>query len=126
MSKILSLDLGSSSCRLLLTEKTITNFEILFYAEKTYAEPLRDTFNEENRIIITNQLKNLVRDFKNIDNEIDYCNIGFGGSSNNSVIIQSSMETDKDDEIIKQEQISLLTKNNPKINSFTTHNTTHI
>ncbi len=51
MSKILSLDLGSSSCRLLLTEKTITNFEILFYAEKTYAEPVRDTFNEENRIV---------------------------------------------------------------------------
>ena len=126
MSKILSLDLGSSSCRLLLTEKSITNFEILFYAEKTYAEPLRDTFNEENRIIITNQLKNLVRDFKNIDKEIDYCNVGFGGSSNNSVIIQSSMQTDKDDEIITQEQISLLTKNNPKINSFTTHNTTHI
>ena len=126
MSKILSLDLGSSSCRLLLTEKTITNFEILFYAEKTYAEPLRDTFNEENRIIITNQLKNLVRDFKNVDKEIDYCNIGFGGSSNNSAIIQSSMETDKDDEIITQEQINLLTKNNPKINSFITHNTTHI
>jgi len=56
MSKILSLDLGSSSCRLLLTEKSITNFEILFYAEKTYAEPVRDTFNEENRIIVTNQL----------------------------------------------------------------------
>ena len=51
MSRILSLDLGSSACRLLLTEKTITNFEILFYIEKTYAEPLRDTFNEENRII---------------------------------------------------------------------------
>ena len=126
MSKILSLDLGSSSCRLLLTEKSITNFEILFYAEKTYAEPLRDTFNEENRIIITNQLKNLIRDFKNVDKEIDYCNVGFGGSSNNSVIIQSSMQTDKYDEIITQEQINLLTKNNPKINSFTTHNTTHI
>jgi cell division protein FtsA len=126
MSKILSLDLGSSSCRLLLTEKSITNFEILFYAEKTYAEPVRDTFNEENRIIVTNQLKNLVRDFKNIEKEIDYCNIGFGGSSHNSAIIQSSMETDKGDEIITQEQISLLTKNNPKINSFTTHNTTHI
>ncbi|MAR36841.1 MAG: cell division protein FtsA [Chloroflexi bacterium] len=126
MSKILSLDLGSSSCRLLLTEKSITNFEILFYAEKTYAEPVRDTFNEENRIIVTNQLKNLVRDFKNIEKEIDYCNIGFGGSSHNSVIIQSSMETDKGDEIITQEQISLLTKNNPKINSFITHNTTHI
>jgi cell division protein FtsA len=126
MSKILSLDLGSSSCRLLLTEKTITNFEILFYAEKTYTEPVRDTFNEENRIVVTNQLKNLVRDFKNIEKEIDYCNIGFGGSSNNSVIIQSSMQTDKDDEIITQEQISLLSKNNPKINSFIDHNTTHI
>ena len=126
MSKILSLDLGSGSCRLLLTEKSITNFEILFYAEKNYAEPVRDTFNEENRIIVTNQLKNLVRDFKNVEKEIDYCNIGFGGSSHNSAIIQSSMETDKGDEIITQEQISLLTKNNPKINSFTTHNTTHI
>ena len=126
MSKILSLDLGSSSCRLLLTEKTITNFEILFYAEKQYAEPVRDTFNEENRIMVTNQLKNLIRDFQNVEKEIDYCNIGFGGSSNNSAIIQSSMETDKDDEIITQEQINLLTKNNPKINSFITHNTTHI
>ena len=126
MSKILSLDLGSSSCRLLLTEKSITNFEILFYAEKQYAEPVRDTFNEENRIMVTNQLKNLIRDFQNVEKEIDYCNIGFGGSSNNSAIIQSSMETDKDDEIITQEQINLLTKNNPKINSFITHNTTHI
>jgi len=108
MSKILSLDLGSGSCRLLLTEKSITNFEILFYAEKNYAEPVRDTFNEENRIIVTNQLKNLVRDFKNVEKEIDYCNIGFGGSSHNSAIIQSSMETDKGDEIITQEQISLL------------------
>ena len=126
MSKILSLDLGSSSCRLLLTEKSITNFEILFYAEKQYAEPVRDTFNEENRIMVTNQLKNLIRDFQNVEKEIDYCNIGFGGSSHNSAIIQSSMETDKGDEIITQEQISLLTKNNPKINSFITHNTTHI
>ena len=76
--------------------------------------------------MVTNQQKNLIRDFQNVEKEIDYCNIGFGGSSNNSAIIQSSMETDKGDEIITQEQISLLTKNNPKINSIITHNTTHI
>jgi len=126
MSKILSIDIGSSSCKLMLTEKAYNNVEVLFYSEKTYAEPIRDKITSDTSITIENQLKNLVRDFRNVDKEITKCNIAFGGSSVNSTIIESSIDNLDSGQIITQDQLSLLTKNNPKINSFISKSTAHI
>ncbi len=110
MSKILSIDIGSSSCKLMLTEKAYNNVEVLFYSEKTYAEPIRDKITSDTSITIENQLKNLVRDFRNVDKEITKCNIAFGGSSVNSTIIESSIDNLDSGQIITQDQLSLLTK----------------
>ena len=61
-----------------------------------------------------------------MDNEIVMCNISFGGSVVNSAIIDSSLENIDSTDIITQDQINLLTKNNPKINSFLSKSTAHI
>ena len=126
MSKILSIDIGSYSCKLVLTEKIYNTVDVLFYAEKNYAEPLRDKITSDTSSIVENQISNLVRDFRNVDKEITTCNIGFGGSSVNSAIIESSIDNIDSSEIITQEQLNLLSKNNPKINSFITKSTAHI
>ncbi len=126
MTKLLSIDIGSYSSKLLLTEKISNTIEVLFFSEKIYAEPLREKITSENSEIITNQIINLVRDFKNVDNEIVMCNISFGGSAVNSTIIDSSLENIDSTDIITQDQINLLTKNNPKINSFLSKSTAHI
>ena len=126
MTKLLSIDVGSYSSKLLLTEKISNTIEVLFFSEKIYAEPLREKITSENSEIITNQIINLVRDFKNVDNEIVMCNISFGGSVVNSTIIDSSLENIDSTDIITQDQINLLTKNNPKINSFLSKSTAHI
>ena len=126
MSKILSIDIGSYSCKLVLTEKIYNTVDVLFYAEKNYAEPLRDKITSDTSSIVENQITNLVRDFRNVDKEIATCNIGFGGSSVNSAIIESSIDNIDSSEIITQEQLNLLSKNNPKINSFITKSTAHI
>ena len=126
MTKLLSIDIGSYSSKLLLTEKISNTIEVLFFSEKIYAEPLREKITSENSEIITNQIINLVRDFKNVDNEIVMCNISFGGSVVNSTIIDSSLENIDSTDIITQDQINLLTKNNPKINSFLSKSTAHI
>ena len=70
MSKNLTLDIGSSSCKLCLTEKKFNSIEILFYAEKKYANPVRDNLSDEMIEVISNQLKNLIRDFNDVDKEI--------------------------------------------------------
>ena len=126
MSKILSIDIGSNSCKLVLTEKVYNTLEVLFYAEKTYAEPVRERITSETAEIVENQIKNLIRDFRNVENEISQCNIAFGGSSVNSTIIESSIDKLDSSKIISQDQLNLLTKNNPKINSFITKSTAHI
>ncbi len=126
MTKLLSIDIGSYSSKLLLTEKISNTIEVLFFSEKIYAEPLREKITSENSEIITNQIINLVRDFKNVDNEIVMCNISFGGSVVNSTIIDSTLENIDSTDIITQDQINLLTKNNPKINSFLSKSTAHI
>ena len=126
MSKNLTLDIGSSSCKLCLTEKNFNNIEILFYAEKKYANPVRDNLSDEMIEVISNQLKNLIRDFNDVDKEIIDCNISFGGTNVSSVIIESSIENIDKNSIISQDQLNLLSKNNPKINSFTTKKTAHI
>ena len=126
MSKNLTLDIGSSSCKLCLTEKNFNNIEILFYAEKKYANPVRDNLSDEMIEVISNQLKNLIRDFNDVDKEIIDCNISFGGTNVSSVIIESSLENIDTNSIISQDQLNLLTKNNPKINSFTSKKTAHI
>ena len=92
MSKNLTLDIGSSSCKLCLTEKNFNNIEILFYAEKKYANPVRDNLSDDMIEVISNQLKNLIRDFNDVDKEIIDCNISFGGTNVSSVIIESSIE----------------------------------
>jgi len=126
MSKILSLDIGSNSCKLILTEKVYNSVDILFYAEKIYAEPIREKITSETSEIVENQIKNLIRDFRNVDNEISQCNISFGGSCVSSTIIESSIDNLDSSQIITQDQLNLLTKNNPKINSFITKSTAHI
>ena len=126
MTKLLSIDIGSYSSKLLLTEKISNTIEVLFFSEKIYAEPLREKITSENSEIITNQIINLVRDFKNVDNEIVMCNISCGGSVVNSTIIDSSLENIDSTDIITQDQLNLLTKNNPKINSFLSKSTAHI
>ena len=126
MEKILSLDIGSSSCKLLLTEKKANNLDVVFFTEKKYSQPVKDHLNEEMIQIISNQVKNIIRDFKKINNEIIKCNLSFGGTKVNSTIIESSLENVDSSKIINQEQINLLTKNNPKINSFTNKKTIHI
>lgn len=126
MSKILSLDIGSNSCKLILTEKVYNSVDILFFAEKIYAEPIREKITSETSEIVENQIKNLIRDFRNVDNEISQCNISFGGSCVSSTIIESSIDNLDSSQIITQDQLNLLTKNNPKINSFITKNTAHI
>lgn len=126
MSKMLSIDIGSYSCKLMLTEKVFNTVDVLFFAEKNYAEPLRDKITSETSSIIENQINNLVRDFRNVDKEIAECNIAFGGTSVNSSIIESSIDKIDSGEIITQEQLNLLSKNNPKINSFITKSTAHI
>ncbi|MEC7837866.1 MAG: cell division protein FtsA [Chloroflexota bacterium] len=126
MSKMLSIDIGSYSCKLMLTEKVFNTVDVLFFAEKNYAEPLRDKITSETSSIIENQINNLVRDFRNVDTEITKCNIAFGGTSVNSSIIESSIDKIDSGEIITQEQLNLLSKNNPKINSFITKSTAHI
>ena len=126
MSKNLTLDIGSSSCKLCLSEKNFNNIEILFYAEKKYANPVRDNLSDEMIEVISNQLKNLIRDFNDVDKEIIDCNISFGGTNVSSVIIESSIENIDKNSIISQDQLNLLSKNNPKINSFTTKKTAHI
>ena len=126
MTKLLSIDIGSYSSKLLLTEKISNTIEVLFFSEKNYAEPLREKITSENSEIVTNQINNLVRDFKNVDNEIVSCNISFGGSAVNSAIIDSSLENMDSSEIITQDQLNLLTKNNPKINTFISKSTAHI
>jgi len=126
MSKNLSIDIGSSSCKLLLSEKKFNDFEILFYAEKTYAQPIREKISSDTVAIVENQIKNLVRDFRNVDTDTIKCNISFGGSSVNSTIIGSSIDNLDSNEIITQDQIDLLSKNNPKINSFITKSTAHL
>ena len=70
--------------------------------------------------VISNQLKNLIRDYKNVENEIIDCNLSFSGTNVSSVIIESSLENLDSSKIITQEQLNLLTKNNPKITSFST------
>ena len=114
MTKLLSIDIGSYSSKLLLTEKISNTIEVLFFSEKKYAEPLREKITSENSEIVINQINNLVRDFKNVDNEILSCNISFGGSSVNSAIIDSSLENMDSSEIITQDQLNLLTKNPKK------------
>tara|TARA_B100001250_G_scaffold414482_1_gene453157 strand:- start:13915 stop:15222 length:1308 start_codon:yes stop_codon:yes gene_type:complete len=126
MSKVLSIDIGSNSCKLVLTEKVYNTLEVLFYAEKIYAEPVRERITSETAEIVENQIKNLIRDFRNVENEISQCNIAFGGSSVNSTIIESSIDKLDSSKIISQDQLNLLTKNNPKINSFITKSTAHI
>tara|TARA_B100000945_G_scaffold123125_1_gene97799 strand:- start:7067 stop:8377 length:1311 start_codon:yes stop_codon:yes gene_type:complete len=126
MGKILTLDIGSSSSKLCLSEKKFNNLEILFYAEKTYANPVRDNLSNEMIDVISNQLKNLIRDYKNVENEIIDCNLSFSGTNVSSVIIESSLENLDSSKIITQEQLNLLTKNNPKINSFSSKKTAHI
>jgi cell division protein FtsA len=126
MSKILSLDIGSNSCKLILTEKVYNSVDILFYAEKIYAEPIREKITSETSEIVENQIKNLIRDFRNVDNEISQCNISFGGSCVSSTIIESSIDNLDSSQIITQDQLNLLTKNNPKINSFISKSTAHI
>ena len=69
MGKILTLDIGSSSSKLCLSEKKFNNLDILFYAEKTYANPVRDNLSNEMIDVISNQLKNLIRDYKNVEND---------------------------------------------------------
>ena len=64
--------------------------------------------------------KNLIRDFRNVENEISQCNIAFGGSSVNSTIIESSIDKLDSSKIISQDQLKKKKKNNPKINSFIT------
>ena len=54
----------------LLTEKISNTIEVLFFSEKNYAEPLREKITSENSEIVTNQINNLVRDFKNVDKDI--------------------------------------------------------
>ena len=126
MGKVLSLDIGSSSCKLLLTEKQSNNLDILFYAEKKYAQTVKDHLSEDMIQTVSNQVKNIIRDYKNVNNEIVECNISLGGTNVSSTIIESSLENDDSTEIINQEQIDLLSKNNPKINSFTDKKTAHI
>ncbi len=126
MTKLLSIDIGSYSSKLILTEKISNTIEVLFFSEKSYAEPLREKITTENSEVIANQINNLVRDFKNVEGEIVSCNISFGGSSVNSAIIDSSLENMDSSEIITQDQLNLLTKNNPKINSFISKTTAHI
>jgi len=126
MGKILSLDIGSSSCKLLLTEKTIDKLEIEFFSEKKYTQPVKDHLSEDMIQIVSNQVQNIVRDYKNVNNEIIKCNLSFGGTNVNSTIIESSLENIDSSKIINQEQINLLTKNNPKINSFISKKTMHI
>ncbi len=126
MSKILSLDIGSNSCKLILTEKAYNSVDILFYAEKNYAEPIREKITSDTSEIVENQIKNLIRDFRNVDNDIYQCNVAFGGSSVTSTIIESSIDNLDSSQIITQDQLNLLSKNNPKINSFITKETAHI
>ena len=126
MSKILSLDIGSNSCKLILTEKAYNSVDILFYAEKNYAEPIREKITSDTSEIVENQIKNLIRDFRNVDNDIYQCNVAFGGSSVTSTIIESSIDNLDSSQIITQDQLNLLSKNNPKINSFITRDTAHI
>jgi len=126
MSKILSLDIGSNSCKLILTEKAYNSVDILFYAEKNYAEPIREKITSDTSEIVENQIKNLIRDFRNVDNDIYQCNVAFGGSSVTSTIIESSIDNLDSSQIITQDQLNLLSKNNPKINSFITKDTAHI
>lgn len=126
MSKILSLDIGSNSCKLILTERVYNSVDILFYAEKNYAEPIREKITPETSDMVENQIKNLIRDFRNVDNEISQCNIAFGGTSVSSTIIESSIDNLDSSNIITQDQLNLLSKNNPKINSFITKSTAHI
>ena len=126
MSKILSLDIGSNSCKLILTEKAYNSVDILFYAEKNYAEPIREKITSDTSEIVENQIKNLIRDFRNVDKDIYQCNVAFGGSSVTSTIIESSIDNLDSSQIITQDQLNLLSKNNPKINSFITKDTAHI
>ena len=126
MGKILTLDIGSFSSKLCLSERKFNNLDILFYAEKTYANPVRDNLSDEMIEVISNQLKNLIRDYKNVENEIIDCNLSFSGTNVSSVIIESSLENLDSSKIITQEQLNLLTKNNPKINSFSSKKTAHI
>tara|TARA_B110000438_G_scaffold76457_1_gene76634 strand:+ start:2400 stop:3686 length:1287 start_codon:yes stop_codon:yes gene_type:complete len=126
MGKILSLDIGSSSCKLLLSEKQSSNLEILFFSEKQYAQTVKDHLNEDMIQAVSNQVKNIIRDYKNVNSEIIDCNISFGGTNVSSTIIESSIENDDSSKIINQEQIDLLSKNNPKINSFSNKKTAHI
>ena len=125
MSKLLSIDIGSYSSKLLLTEKISNTIEVLFFSKKL-CRTFTEKITSENSEIVTNQINNLVRDFKNVDKEIVSCNISFGGSVVNSAIIDSSIENMDSSEIITQDQINLLTKNNPKINSFLSKSTAHI
>ena len=69
MGKVLSLDIGSSSCKLLLTEKQSNNLDILFYAEKKYAQTVKDHLSEDMIQTVSNQVKNIIRDYKNVNNE---------------------------------------------------------
>ena len=75
---------------------------------------------------VSNQVKNIIRDYKSVNNEIVECNISLGGTNVSSTIIESSLENNDSTDIINQEQIDLLSKNNPKINSFTDKKTAHI
>jgi cell division protein FtsA len=126
MGKVLSLDIGSSSCKLLLSEKQSGNLDILFFSEKQYAQTVKDHLNEDMIQTVSNQVKNIIRDYKNVNKEIVKCNISFGGTNVNSTIIESSLENDDSSKIINQEKIDLLSKNNPKINSFLNKKTAHI
>ena len=126
MGKVLSLDIGSSSCKLLLSEKQSGNLDILFFSEKQYAQTVKDHLNEDMIQTVSNQVKNIIRDYKNVNKEIVKCNISFGGTNVNSTIIESSLENDDSSNIINQEKIDLLSKNNPKINSFLNKKTAHI
>jgi cell division protein FtsA len=126
MGKVLSLDIGSSSCKLLLSEKQSGNLDILFFSEKQYAQTVKDHLNEDMIQTVSNQVKNIIRDYKNVNKEIVTCNISFGGTNVNSTIIESSLENDDSSKIINQEKIDLLSKNNPKINSFLNKKTAHI
>ena len=126
MGKVLSLDIGSSSCKLLLTEKQSNNLDILFFAEKKYAQTVKDHLSEDMIQTVSNQVKNIIRDYKSVNNEIVECNISLGGTNVSSTIIESSLENNDSTDIINQEQIDLLSKNNPKINSFTDKKTAHI
>ncbi len=79
-------------------------------------KPIREKISSDTVAIVENQIKNLVRDFRNVDTDTIKCNISFGGSSVNSTIIGSSIDNLDSNEIITQDQIDLLSKNNPKNN----------